>query len=395
MRLIPLAVIALSALIAVPVHAADQTILGAGFQVKNPGTPDKRKVQVKAKEKGSPNTIVGDPVTGGGATLTIRANGTTPSQQVIPLPQGFNAKGKPFWSGTAAKGFKYNDAKGEQGPVKKVQIKKSGSGVFALQAQASGKVMPLNVTPPNIGTDACAFLEISGGDSYSVKFTAGDGTITNKTTKEYSQKKVTIEGGCGPTCSDGIQNQGESDTDCGGPNCGDCPPATAASRERLHERRLFTGVCQTPTCSDGVKNGAETDLDCGGGTCIDCTLFKTCLGNSDCQSNFCSGSQCRCPNQAYTFTVNSNSGGVFDSAEWPGGTASQSAATGCSVAINRPNDNIDLVCSLAAPFSVNGFSGYSSCFGTGGEDGDGCQPISCPPAVSDPAATRGRRARRR
>jgi hypothetical protein len=50
------------------------------------------------------------------------------------------------------------------------------------------------------------------------------------------------------------------------------------------------------------------------------------------------------------------------------------------VTINRPNNNVDLVCTLAAPFSVNSFLGYSNCFGTGGEDGDGCQPVSCPPA---------------
>jgi hypothetical protein len=50
------------------------------------------------------------------------------------------------------------------------------------------------------------------------------------------------------------------------------------------------------------------------------------------------------------------------------------------VTINRPNNNIDLVCTLAAPFSVNAFSGYSQCFGAGGEDGDGCEPVSCPPA---------------
>jgi hypothetical protein len=78
--------------------------------------------------------------------------------------------------------------------------------------------------------------------------------------------------------------------------------------------------------------------------------------------------------------VNSNNGGVFDSAEWPGGTASLSGFSGCSVTINRPNNNVDLACTLASPFSVNSFAGYSNCFGTGGEDGDGCQPVSCPPA---------------
>ncbi len=383
MKSMPLVAIALAALIAAPAHAADQTVLGSGFQVKNPGAPDKRKVQVKAKEKASANTIVGNPVSGSGATLTIRANGTTPSQQVFPLPQGFNSAGKPFWSGDPIKGFKYSDAKGEQGPVKKVQLKKSGSGVFALQAQASGKVQPLNLTPPNIGSDACAYLEIAGGDSYSVKFGAGDGTITNKTTKEYSHKKVTLEGGCGPTCSDGIQNQGESDTDCGGPNCPACGPGDSCTLATDCTSLVCAGnVCQAPSCSDGVENGSETDVDCGGSCPGDCAFNQGCILNSDCQTGTCAGGLCKCGNFFYTFTVNSNSGGVFDSAEWPGGITNQSAVPGCSVTINRPNDNVDLVCTLAAPFSVNSFSGYSSCTGNGGEDGDGCQPVSCPPAGS-------------
>jgi hypothetical protein len=42
------------------------------------------------------------------------------------------------------------------------------------------------------------------------------------------------------TCNDGIQNQGETGVDCGGP----CP------------------AC--PSCTDGIKNQGETGIDCGG-----------------------------------------------------------------------------------------------------------------------------------
>jgi hypothetical protein len=107
---------------------------------------------------------------------------------------------------------------------------------------------------------------------------------------------------------------------------------------------------------------------------------KTCAVNGDCVSTVCTGTICSCGNQSFTFTVNSNSGGLFDSAEWPGGTATQTPVPGCSLTINRPNDNIDLVCGLANPFSINSFTGYSLCLASGGEDGDGCQPVSCPPA---------------
>jgi hypothetical protein len=183
-----------------------------------------------------------------------------------------------------------------------------------------------------------------------------------------------------PSCSDGLQNGNESDLDCGG-SCPGCPIGGDCNlNSDCQTNKCVDHVCQAPTCTDGSKNGSETDVDCGGPSCPDCALGKTCSGNSDCLTNFCSGGVCRCPAQLFTFNVNSNSGGVFDSAEWPGGTATQNGPTGCSLTINRPNNNIDQVCTLGAPFSVNSFSGYSSCAGSGGEDGDGCQPVSCPPA---------------
>lgn len=47
-------------------------------------------------------------------------------------------------------------------------------------------------------------------------------------------------GGSNPSCSDGVQNQGETGIDCGGP-CSACP-----------------------TCHDGIQNQGETGIDCGG-----------------------------------------------------------------------------------------------------------------------------------
>src|SRR4029453_15025106 len=73
-------------------QAADQTILGSKLLVKNPSTAEKRQVSGSAKEKASPDTLVGDP-TVNGATLTVRAEGATPTEQTFPLPQGSNAKG--------------------------------------------------------------------------------------------------------------------------------------------------------------------------------------------------------------------------------------------------------------------------------------------------------------
>jgi hypothetical protein len=192
---------------------------------------------------------------------------------------------------------------------------------------------------------------------------------------------VCTSGTCQPTCTDGVKNAAETDVDCGGGTCPQCGAGdTCSVPSDCTTGVCQSGTCQIPTCTDGAQNGSETDVDCGGSCAADCAFGQGCALGNDCVTTHCSGGFCKCASNLYTFTVNSNSGGLFDSAEWPGGTTTQSAATSCSVTINRPNNNIDLVCSTAAPFSVNSFVHYSNCVGTGGEDGDGCQPVSCPPA---------------
>ncbi len=58
------------------------------------------------------------------------------------------------------------------------------------------------------------------------------------------------------TCTDGIQNQGETGVDCGGP----CANACA-------------------TCTDGIQNQGETDVDCGG-PCDACPSFTALIAGS-------------------------------------------------------------------------------------------------------------------
>jgi hypothetical protein len=163
--------------------------------VKNPSTPDKRKIVVKAKEAASDDTIVGDPVATG-ATLAVSAYGGTSTSQVFALPTGTSSTGKPFWSGSAAAGYKYKDSKGDNGPVKAAAIKKTAGGVFQLKAVIDAKHGAVSVVPPNAGTHACAQLTIPGGDAYHVRFASG--IITNKTTTQFKVKKPTLEGSCTP-----------------------------------------------------------------------------------------------------------------------------------------------------------------------------------------------------
>ena len=87
-------------------------------------------------------------------------------------------------------------------------------------------------------------------------------------------------GGCGnggsggETCNDGIQNNGETGVDCGGPNCDPCS---------VEE-----------TCNDGIQNNGETGVDCGGPNCDPCSAPETC--NDGIQNNGETGVDCGGPN---------------------------------------------------------------------------------------------------
>src|SRR5690349_11999078 len=92
--------------------AADQTILGRSFVVKDPSVdPSKRTIVVLGKETFSPNTLQGDPQANG-ATLEIIANGTHPSVQTFTLPAGLAASGVAGWKpvGNPVSGFTYKDS---------------------------------------------------------------------------------------------------------------------------------------------------------------------------------------------------------------------------------------------------------------------------------------------
>jgi hypothetical protein len=181
-------------------HAADQTILGNYFAVKEQTVP-KASVLVKAKEPNSPNTIVGDP-TVSGATLTVTINAVTSQPpDTFNLPQGVSATGKPFWSGSVASGkLLYKDSKGENSAVKILQIKTGKT--FQIKAIVLNKLdggMTLYTPAAGGGIGACALIQIVGGDSYSVNFNTGE-----KQAKDgvlFAVKKPTAEGTCVTTTS--------------------------------------------------------------------------------------------------------------------------------------------------------------------------------------------------
>jgi hypothetical protein len=59
----------------------------------------------------------------------------------------------------------------------------------------------------------------------------------------------------------------------------------------------------TPTCTDGVKNGMETDTDCGGPTCPACAVDRPCLESRDCAAGVCDARVCRLPRSCQELLV--------------------------------------------------------------------------------------------
>jgi len=53
--------------------------------------------------------------------------------------------------------------------------------------------------------------------------------------------------------------------------------------------------CVLATCDDGARNGGETDVDCGGPDCAGCELGAACEAPGDCKSAICDGGKCGAP----------------------------------------------------------------------------------------------------
>jgi hypothetical protein len=89
------------------------------------------------------------------------------------------------------------------------------------------------------------------------------------------------------SCSDDIQNGGESDVDCGGPaelGCRPCDPGSACS----DGSDCASGVCEETACGEGdcnddIENRDESDVDCGGAFCDFCVAGQKCESDLDCE----------------------------------------------------------------------------------------------------------------
>ncbi len=136
-------------------------------------------------------------------------------------------------------------------------------------------------------------------------------TITGVTASGHFYLKVTgtgvtpVGGACQaqaaigdipPTCNDNIQNQGESDTDCGGSVCTACGEGDSCGVNGDCQSQSCSGGVCVASCFDNLLNQDETDIDCGGSICDDCPPGSNCLSNNDCAASMglvCLGGACQ------------------------------------------------------------------------------------------------------
>ncbi len=78
-----------------------------------------------------------------------------------------------------------------------------------------------------------------------------------------------------PTCSDAIRNGDETDIDCGGSCVEKASQKCSSLLKCLYPSDCQSGVCklgicEEPNCFDGVQNQGETGIDCGGPCPVSC-----------------------------------------------------------------------------------------------------------------------------
>lgn len=259
------AALLLTGLCAGTAHALAGAVLGQKALVKNPSTPDKRKVQVQGKEKASddPSPTTGDPATNG-AAMTIVVAGATSSSQMFLLPGGS------LWK-LLSTGWKYSDSHGLNGPVKQLGLKKSTGGTFVAKLLLLGKNGTVDTLPANPTTDVSMNVTLlGGGPSYCIIVGAASGATASKNTATvYQAKNATAQVDCS-TAATTTTSTSTSTT------CPPDPTKPGQGNERWHRgrRRPLEGGWSVGSIID--RQGAGTL----GAIVVDGTGTKYILSNN-------------------------------------------------------------------------------------------------------------------
>jgi hypothetical protein len=190
-----IAIAALATIGAGEVLAVEQQILGKRLALRDPtGDESSRSVVLMAKETATDiAAIAGDPVTSGAALYFGIDSGESGQSFLL------DASG---WSATPT-GFVYRAPTDADAAVKKVVLRRTSLGTAVLRIVLAGSTgtQPLELVPPNPGSDAVAILALTSGDTYCASFggTAG-GKIVANTARAWKVRNATAEPGCPAFC---------------------------------------------------------------------------------------------------------------------------------------------------------------------------------------------------
>ena len=139
-------------------------------------------------------------------------------------------------------------------------------------------------------------IPVEGVYQYYVNCSAAFFTPSTSSTKTVSVSSEITPPPPPNHCLNGYRDLGETDVDCGGPECDPC----GLSKNCILNSDCISGycdngVCRSPSCSDGMMNGDETGIDCGG-SCPPCVCFYDwdCAldGSQHCEGNECLTDNC-------------------------------------------------------------------------------------------------------
>jgi hypothetical protein len=94
------------------------------------------------------------------------------------------------------------------------------------------------------------------------------------------------------TCSNDQRDDDETDIDCGG-DCDACADGYSCDiDDDCISDNCDSGYCAEATCTDLIQNQGESDVDCGGNYCDPCLDGYICVYHRDCDSGYCQGKVC-------------------------------------------------------------------------------------------------------
>jgi hypothetical protein len=143
--------------------------------------------------------------------------------------------------------------------------------------------------------DRSAAVTVAGlnpGQAYDCTFTyPGNPPCNNDGFCDIFDAGCTVHAG---SCSDGIKDDGEINSDCGGPcsPCGDGALCNVNADCQSNQCELNTSPCGSPGfkvcipahCFDSIQDNGESGIDCGLACGLGCATGLSCSGFCDCQS---------------------------------------------------------------------------------------------------------------